>query len=206
MTSLNESVEQQVNESIKQHESKTKEKIMKLRQHPFYIIHEKYVENIINNINNYYLDLFKFTPSASVLEICTFTNVLNCPSDKDTFYYDNCHLFITGSDGPAIAIRINEDHDGVYNLEFIRTYITWLLPKDRFEMDSNELLEKIKTYLIPVISIDMQERICNDLGNLEESTEGMLTVIENCIKTSADGWGEFSLYGHVTAEELRLSK
>ena len=178
-----------------------------LRTHIFYVENRKHVELITKSISTYYLDLFKYTDSLSVEEICIFKQVNVCPQNDNVIYYDYYKLFVTGDDGPAIEISINPEAD-VYNLRFVMTYINWILPANRFdegfEFTSEQMFNIIKLYKIPMISLEMQERILSDMNKLNESIEYMLTVVENCVKTSADGWGAFSLYGHVSADQLKL--
>lgn len=179
------------------------------RAHMFYIENSKHVNIITNSISTYYLDLFKYTYSLTVENICTFKQVNVCLVNDNAIYYDYYKLFITGDDGPAIEISINPEAD-VYNLRFVMTYINWMLPANRFddgfEFTSEQMFDIIKSYKIPMISLEMQERILADISRLNESIEYMLTVVENCVKTSADGWGAFSLYGHVSANQLKLKQ
>ena len=180
-----------------------------LRTHIFYVENRKRVELITKSISTYYLDLFKYTDSLSVEEICIFKQVNVCPLNDSVIYYDYYKLFVTGDDGPAVEISINPEAD-VYMLPFVMKYINWMLPANRFddgfEFTSEQMLNTIKSYKIPMISLEMQERILFDMNKLNESIEYMLTVVENCVKTSADGWGAFSLYGYVSADQLKLKQ
>lgn len=180
-----------------------------LRASQFYRENSNRVNIITNSISTYYLDLFKYTYSLQVENICTFKQVNVCLVNDNVIYYDYYKLFVTGDDGPAVEISINPEAD-VYNLRFVMTYINWMLPVNRFddgfEYTSEQMFEIIKSYKIPMISLEMQERILADVYRLNESIEYMLTVVENCVKTSADGWGAFSLYGHVSADQLKLKQ
>lgn len=180
-----------------------------LRSHQFYIENYKRVEIITRSISTYYLDLFRYTNGLTVENICMFKQVNVCPLNDNVIYYDYYKLFVTGDDGPAVEISINPAAD-VYKLQFVMTYINWMLPANRFddgfEFTSEQMFNIIKSYNIPMISLEMQERILLDINRLNDSIEYMLTVVENCVKTSADGWGAFSLYGYVSADQLKLKQ
>ena len=133
-----------------------------LRASQFYRENSNRVNIITNSISTYYLDLFKYTYSLQVENICTFKQVNVCLVNDNVIYYDYYKLFVTGDDGPAVEISINPEAD-VYNLRFVMTYINWMLPVNRFddgfEYTSEQMFEIIKSYKIPMISLEMQERI-----------------------------------------------
>ena len=89
------------------------------RAHMFYIENSKNINIITNSIGTYYLDLFKYTYSLTVENICTFKQVNVCLVNDNAIYYDYYKLFITGDDGPAIEISINPQLAGK-RMKFIK--------------------------------------------------------------------------------------
>jgi hypothetical protein len=177
------------------------ETLRELRKHSFYKNYSIELDKTSLLLNSKYIDLFRHTPSMSVDDICSFRIVDKCPLTEGIIYYDRCKLLLCGDDGNAIEISINENAD-CYNYKFLMLYINWILPQNKQLYDSDKLFELIKKFQIPMISLLMQERILRDYEVLDEAQDKILTLVENCLKTSADGFGEFSLWGIVTSEQM----
>lgn len=182
-----------------------KNRLIERRSTPFYLKNLHLLTEVDDGLSCMYLNLFKYTSGMTVGEICEFKQVDRCPMNKSVIYYHNRKLFLCGDGGPATEIRVSEDAD-CYEIMFVFTYINWLMPKVKHPYQDEQLLDIIKHFTIPLISVNMQERIVNDLGKLEEYSEGILSIVESCLKTSADGFGTHSMFGHNTAEEWSAKK